>query len=1253
MFKNHQPRQLEGTYRFMLPAGAAIARLAMDVNGQMMEGEIVEREKARNIYESIVRARKDPALLEWDGGNRFTTRIFPIPARGTKTVVLAYEQLLPQDDAKVRYRYQLPSLVGENNPERIGKFAFRLDASQAQRIDVAGYDAATEGTSATVSATDFVPNGPVEVNLLAASGVSSAVVAEQAVGKPGEQQPHHVFGVDWVPEVDAAGRTRGDLVIAIDSSASVGDVELDRAVKAAMALAAKHDSGRKVMAVYGDLSVYACELSPWSAGTQAEVGLASCLNTRMARGASDLRWLIGAAMQAAEQLDDADVVLFADGAPSVGELDADLILAEASARAARVGARLHTMAIGHSPDEELLRQLARAAGGHSGRLLPSADPAVGIEELRWRLGLALIEDVAVEVVSGEVQDLIPPPAFVARGEPALVMGRLASQGATLRFSGTYAGQQLSHEVQVNKKAAKEAPIVGRFWARAKIGQQMTARAPREEVVTTSIDWGVMSPFTSFLVLENERMYEQNAIDRRKKTEREQQVAKKDQPKAFRKSKERLQDVLGKNNAEGRGGKLALRAEKPADLGGLADVFGDGDDGAPMAMEEAAPAAAPMKAAKGGAPEMDADRAFAKTASSKAAKKKRRAPRRDPAASSQRDMLNSGSGGVSTRGRGDGNASYGASKVRLGETAPQQGRVGVVFGAYEIDGIDEVVVRRVLSERSKEIEYCAAREQVTGGKMAVSFTVTADGRVDSPSVSGKVAPGVRRCVQQRLQRMRLPRPPSGFAQVQLTIGLSTKDTMLVVDGELTTLKQAIAKPRRLSAAGLIDVLSALLARNEIAKAKKVYKLLDKKLAKASAQERFRALANTRLVGQFPNETFDALLALVQAEAAGPAEIFRFQHQMDLKRSVRLADIAKPKAPPPLLAKAILDVLDPAVRAERSRELTEAWVQQSGWTAADELQVVSTTVADPWRHARAFELATQLVASSATVDEDVLATLIDSAARLNKQKEAGAVVADACRSARLAGDRCLRFIDAEGVTDADRALFLLLARRADLENKALLDRMAGVLDKLGAALDADRVRSEQVEFSPRDIDKRRQYFTDLRARGQNEQACLQAATLVQLNPAERDMFRAMMDLSRNDAEARGSIKRCITEGVSMLPVRRDISVVLTWEDPEADIDMHITEPGGEKVNFSHRESKAGGLLYYDVRNGLGPEIYTLGEAPKGELSLGLVYYAGTAKEVPVTMTVMRNAGAPEETREVFEVVLRGANPDVLKPVTKLQY
>ncbi len=85
-FFNPNDAQLEGTYLFPLPEGAHIDRFSMDINGKMMEAELLPADKARAIYEDIVRRAKDPALLEYAGRDAFKVRIFPIEPRSRKRV---------------------------------------------------------------------------------------------------------------------------------------------------------------------------------------------------------------------------------------------------------------------------------------------------------------------------------------------------------------------------------------------------------------------------------------------------------------------------------------------------------------------------------------------------------------------------------------------------------------------------------------------------------------------------------------------------------------------------------------------------------------------------------------------------------------------------------------------------------------------------------------------------------------------------------------------------------------------------------------------------------------------------------------------------------------------------------------------------------------------------------------------------------------------------------------------------------------
>ncbi len=98
-FANPQDRVLEGRFAITLPDGAAISRFAMKIDGAWMEAEMVERMAARRAYEDFLHRAQDPALLEKEAGNEFRARVFPIPARGEKDIIIAYSQELADPDA--------------------------------------------------------------------------------------------------------------------------------------------------------------------------------------------------------------------------------------------------------------------------------------------------------------------------------------------------------------------------------------------------------------------------------------------------------------------------------------------------------------------------------------------------------------------------------------------------------------------------------------------------------------------------------------------------------------------------------------------------------------------------------------------------------------------------------------------------------------------------------------------------------------------------------------------------------------------------------------------------------------------------------------------------------------------------------------------------------------------------------------------------------------------------------------------------
>jgi TonB-dependent SusC/RagA subfamily outer membrane receptor len=112
-FYNPNSKALDGEYNFSLSPGQVITGFALDINGFMRQGVIVDKQKGRVAYENTIRRRVDPGLLEMTNGNNYRVRIYPVPAMGTRKIKIVIAEELSIDDNSLHYHLPLdiPYLV--------------------------------------------------------------------------------------------------------------------------------------------------------------------------------------------------------------------------------------------------------------------------------------------------------------------------------------------------------------------------------------------------------------------------------------------------------------------------------------------------------------------------------------------------------------------------------------------------------------------------------------------------------------------------------------------------------------------------------------------------------------------------------------------------------------------------------------------------------------------------------------------------------------------------------------------------------------------------------------------------------------------------------------------------------------------------------------------------------------------------------------------------------------------------------------
>lgn len=111
---NPNRQDLEGALQFPLQDGQVVTGFALEVDSELRPAVPVEKAKGRQVFEDVTRTRIDPALLESTGSNSYRLRIYPLPARGLRRVVLEITETLVRQHTGVQESalLQLPLQLG-------------------------------------------------------------------------------------------------------------------------------------------------------------------------------------------------------------------------------------------------------------------------------------------------------------------------------------------------------------------------------------------------------------------------------------------------------------------------------------------------------------------------------------------------------------------------------------------------------------------------------------------------------------------------------------------------------------------------------------------------------------------------------------------------------------------------------------------------------------------------------------------------------------------------------------------------------------------------------------------------------------------------------------------------------------------------------------------------------------------------------------------------------------------------------------
>lgn len=184
VFKNNSNRLREGRLTFPLPEGVNAGGYALDINGKLRSAVPVEKEKAKEVYETIRKRNVDPGVLEKVEGNNFRTTIYPIAANGgERTVQITYHDELKRSESG--YRYFLPLNYSSEIPKfHIKTVVFQNAAApQLEEKPDGSFDFVKNGNvwTAEIRKTNYVPGHNLRINIPRGSD-SQNILIQKASG---------------------------------------------------------------------------------------------------------------------------------------------------------------------------------------------------------------------------------------------------------------------------------------------------------------------------------------------------------------------------------------------------------------------------------------------------------------------------------------------------------------------------------------------------------------------------------------------------------------------------------------------------------------------------------------------------------------------------------------------------------------------------------------------------------------------------------------------------------------------------------------------------------------------------------------------------------------------------------------------------------------------------------------------------------------------------------------------------------------
>jgi Ca-activated chloride channel family protein len=523
VFRNDTGAVLEGTYLFPIPESASIVEFAIWEGDRRLVGEVRTREEARRIYDEIVRRQRDPGLLEYAGKDLFQASIFPIPPHSDKKLEITYTQVVRAEGGTVSYRYplgvgrqltQIDSVSGRVEVE--SKEPLRNVYSPTHVVDVKR----SSDRRSLVSFESESGKEPQDFQLfytISREDFGLTLLTHREPGKHGYFLLMISPKDDWNEQEYSAK----DIVFVIDTSGSMA--EEGKMEKARSALL----YGVRILRPQDRFNIISF------AGEERlmETGLIAADERGRARGEAFVKALrpVGGTninqslLASLRQFSATDrerpkmLVFMTDGLPTVDETNVTRIIDNVR-NARKSSVRLFTFGVGYNVNTALLDKLAAENGGVADYVEPKEDLEVKVSNFFSKVNYPVLTDLQLHM-GGAQTDLVYPRSIpdLFRGSQVTLIGRYSNEsdlnGAQIVLTGLSGGVSRSYNYPNLKfpLRAETNEYLPRLWATRRVGWLMEQvrtngeqKELRDEIVDLGTRYGIVTPYTSYLALEDDR-----------------------------------------------------------------------------------------------------------------------------------------------------------------------------------------------------------------------------------------------------------------------------------------------------------------------------------------------------------------------------------------------------------------------------------------------------------------------------------------------------------------------------------------------------------------------------------------------------------------------------------------------------------------------------------------------------------------------------------------------------------------------------